>query len=129
MLSYERSPVSVLPRVGRAVARLPRQARAVPGAAQARCALGYYLFLLANAALFIKPQQIWVEFGDAPIYLVLIIASLVFAFPAVLDELRPKALARQPITVAVIGLLGAVVLSNLIWGRPWEAREYGKEFG
>ena len=75
--------------------------------------MDFFLFVLANAALFIRPPEIVSSWQDLQIYLYLMLACLVFAFPAVLEQFRPATLERRPITLCVLGLLLMGLLSNL----------------
>ena len=94
--------------------------RAGPGGAPARSGVqrlthlaGFILFILLNATLFIRPAEIIPSLEDVQIYEALIIACLVVSLPAVLEQLRADSLTAAPITVCVLGMLAAVVLSHL----------------
>ena len=103
----------------------------VPGAVQAETSssrLAWLLFLVVNAALFMRPAEIVPELEGWPIYNVLILSCLVVAAPLVVRKLRGDALTRSPITICVLGMLPAVVFSLLAQGDTWNAREYGIEF-
>lgn len=89
---------------------------------------GFALFLLTNAALFIRPAEIFSPLTGWPIYEALILACLVAALGSVLDQLSARSLVQQPITACVIGLLVTVVLSHLSQGFIWGARTSGAEF-
>jgi putative inorganic carbon (hco3(-)) transporter len=90
--------------------------------------VSFVLFLLVNAALFIRPGELFPEWEEVPIYQILIICCALAAIPAVSDQLRPSALRLQPITVGVLGMLVAIELSCLWQFKTWEARTYGYEF-
>jgi O-antigen ligase len=90
--------------------------------------IGFGLFLLVNAALFIRPAEIVPGLLGLPIYEVLILACLAASLPAVIDQLALPSLARQPITVCVLGLLVAVLCSHLSGFSVWEARMTAFEF-
>jgi O-antigen ligase len=64
-----------------------------------------------------------------PIYNVLILSCLLISLPAVTDQLKPSTLAANPITVCVVGLLVAVVVSHLARSSIHDARTTGLEFG
>jgi O-antigen ligase len=88
--------------------------------------LGFCLFLVLNSVLFVRPAEIIPALLGLEIYLVIILACLLFSFPVVLQQLEPRSLESQPITVCVLGLLLAVVLSHLshfrfglAWDRGW----------
>jgi hypothetical protein len=90
--------------------------------------LGFSLFLLVNAVLLIRPAEIVPELLGLPIYEVVILACLVFSLPAVLRLLEPSSLARQPITVCVLALFPAVVLSHVAHFNLLGAREGAIDF-
>jgi hypothetical protein len=75
--------------------------------------LGFGVFLLLNAALFLRPAEIVPGLVGLEIYQFLILACLLVAFPTVLEQLSPDALGSRPITVCVVSLLIAAVLSHL----------------
>lgn len=103
--------------------------RATPSpAATPRYALGFSVFLLVNAALFLRPAEIIPGLVGLEIYLFVILACLAVAFPAVLEELSPAALEGRPITVCVLGLLIAAVLSHLSRFHLVSAAACGYEF-
>jgi hypothetical protein len=87
-------------------------ARAV-GRAPSGDTLGFLFFLVVNATLFVRPSEIIPELLGWQIYLVLILLCLAISFPGVLSRLAPRALVADPITVCVLGLLPAVLLSHL----------------
>src|SRR5690349_15113841 len=91
--------------------------------------MGYVLFILVNAALFIRPGEVVPDLEQWPIYQYLILACLVVSCREVLGQLSWEALSRQPITFCVVGLWGAVVLSNLTRLNLYEVRESGFAFG
>jgi O-antigen ligase len=74
---------------------------------------GFFLFLLLNATLFIRPSEIIPALQDLHLYLIVIIPCLALAFPAVLDELRGRTLNKAPLTMCVLGILAAILLSDL----------------
>ncbi|MEJ7636578.1 MAG: hypothetical protein WKF75_00960 [Singulisphaera sp.] len=73
----------------------------------------YLLFLIVTGLLFIRPGEFDPGLVDVPIYEITILACLVFAFPKVLNQLTPSALAERPITACVVGMVAAVALSHL----------------
>ena len=97
-------------------------------AAPPRAAAGFGLFLLVNAALFLRPAEIVPGLVGLEIYLFLIVACFLVAFPAVFEQLSVRALDRNPLTVCVIGLWIAVILSHLCRFQVLGAAEVGYEF-
>lgn len=78
-----------------------------------RYALGFGLFILLNAALFLRPAEIVPGMVGLEIYLVIILACCAFSIPAVFEQLTARSLESRPITVCVLGLLVAILLSHL----------------
>ncbi len=105
---------------------LPRRA-AVP-AGPAPNGLGFFLFVVLNGSLFIRPAEVVSSLQGWEIYQFLILLTLAASFPAVLWQLQPRALEKRPITVFVLALLLAVLLSHLAHARFEEASRSGTDF-
>ncbi|APW59899.1 O-antigen ligase family protein [Paludisphaera borealis] len=75
--------------------------------------MGFLLFLLVNATLFVRPAEVVPELMELPIYNVLILGCFAYSYPVVLRQLSGESLVENPITACVVGLLGSVVLSHL----------------
>jgi hypothetical protein len=88
----------------------------------------FFLFLLVNLTLFIRPGEVIPALVGLPIYNCLILAALAAAAPRVIEHLRPASLVREPITACVLGLLPAVVLSHMVRLDTLPAREHAWEF-
>lgn len=73
--------------------------------------LGFAFFILLNALLFIRPSELATFLHDVPFYFVAILLCLAVSFPVILEQLFPESLYRRPLTLLVLGLLGAVFLS------------------
>lgn len=78
--------------------------------------MAYLLFLLANAALYIRPAELIPALGDVQIYLFLILASLVVGIRALHNQVSLKTLVQQPINLCVIGVTIATATSHLSVG-------------
>jgi putative inorganic carbon (hco3(-)) transporter len=90
--------------------------------------LGWWLFIVLNATLFLRPAEIVSSLDNWPIYQCIILVCLVVCLPQILRRLTSQSLAKNPITVCVIGLLFAVVLSHLSHVNTYDARIEGLEF-
>lgn len=90
--------------------------------------LGFGLFIVVNITLFIRPGEVVPELIGWPIFLVLILLCLAVSLPQVLRQLSGRSLRDRPITVCVLGLLAAVVLSHLTNLSFAGAGEWGFEF-
>src|SRR2546430_10668069 len=91
----------------------PGHAPAAAAPAVARNGVGFFLFILLNATLYVRPAEIVPGLLGLEIYQTLIIACLAVSFTCVLEQLSIRSLEGRPITVCVIGLAFAVVLSHL----------------
>ncbi|WP_437185835.1 O-antigen ligase family protein [Planctomicrobium sp. SH668] len=78
--------------------------------------VGYVLFLLANALLFVRPQEIFPALGDLQLYLPCIVGALVFSFSDLHNQVRWKTLTQQPVNLCVLGIVVAIFTSRLFSG-------------
>jgi O-antigen ligase len=90
--------------------------------------MGYFLFQLVTATLFIRPAEIFPSVYGWPIYECLILTCLAVSLPGVLRQLSPQSLTDNPITACVIGLWAAVVMSHLAHFNIYDARMSGFMF-
>jgi O-antigen ligase len=111
-------PVALSPRL--AVARRREGA----GAATPGNGLGFFLFLLVNAALFVRPADVVPELLGVEIYQYLILGCFAVSFPAILARLSPASLEKNPIDVCVLLLLPAVALSLFTRGDSTELGQH-----
>jgi hypothetical protein len=84
--------------------------------------LGFALFLLVNASLFVRPADVVPDLLGWEIYQYLILLCLAVSFPGVLAHLSSGKLESRPIDLCVLGLLPAVILSHLThvyFGGAW----------
>lgn len=75
--------------------------------------LAFALFLLTTATLFLRPAELFLWLADTPIYEVLILGTLALTFQSVIGHFRQFMLARQPISLCVLGVFLAVGISHL----------------
>jgi O-antigen ligase len=95
---------------------------------KARNSLGFALFIVVNASLFVRPAELVPAVIGWPIYLVLILVCLAISLPQVLRQLTARSLKMQPITACVLGLQATVVLSLLANLDVAGAGAWGLEF-
>lgn len=76
--------------------------------------MAFFLFLLVNAALFIRPQEIEPDLDPYKIYNLLILSCLFFALPAFLHQVTRPDLLSRPVTVAMFGLTVCIGLSRVL---------------
>jgi O-antigen ligase len=73
----------------------------------------YFLFLLVNATLFIRPSELFPSLAEIPIYNILIVTCLFVSFSQVAGLLQWRQLSAQPVTMCVLGVLAAIVASDV----------------
>jgi O-antigen ligase len=91
--------------------------------------MAFFLFILLNATLFIRPAEIVPGWEEAPVYLTVFLACLVVAYPRLLVQLTPTALVRQPISACILGLWAMAVLSQAIQLQVGAALDVANTFG
>jgi putative inorganic carbon (HCO3(-)) transporter len=84
--------------------------------------VGFFLFILLNAVLFIRPAEIVPALMDLPIYEALIVLCFVASLPDLIRMLTQERWAKMPIFVGVLGIWVAIVLSQVFNSRLSEAR-------
>lgn len=89
----------------------------------------YALFILLNAILFIRPGELMPSLEAFQLYQLAILGCLVTTYPAVLGQLDTAALIKRPITICILGILAAVIMSHAQFGDIYEARSTGFDFG
>jgi O-antigen ligase len=72
--------------------------------------MGYFLLLLYLVVSYLSPDQIYPELAQYRIELLIVVAAVVASVPAVM---RRKALWGEPQTRLLVGLLGAMILSQV----------------
>ena len=75
--------------------------------------MAFFLLVLVNAAMFIRPSEIIPDLEVVPAYSILIFSCLLVSFPAVLRELTLRSLVATPISMCVLGMQAAAMLSHL----------------
>lgn len=90
--------------------------------------MAFWLFILLNAVLFIRPAELVPALLALPIYQVVILACTLVSFPQILKQLDLNRLVRQPVTACVVGMLAAIALSHLSHLFIWGARYYSADF-
>lgn len=92
--------------------------------------MGFALLVLLTANLFLRPAELIPQLRGLPLYEWNIIAAVVVALPALFRRMRTEELARDPITLCVLGLYISVPISHLrhffIWGARHSTEEFSK---
>jgi hypothetical protein len=76
--------------------------------------MAYVLFLLVNAALFVRPGEILPAWQGLEVYFYVIAACALFGFPEVMKCLTERPLETQPITLCVLGIFVSVLIPPLL---------------
>jgi hypothetical protein len=90
--------------------------------------LGFFLFILLTAVLFIRPADVFPGLEELPIYEAAIVICLMASLSAVARQFKWRILKSHPVNLCVVGLLPAIVLSHLSHGVIWRAQFEGKDF-
>jgi O-antigen ligase len=83
--------------------------------------MAFFLFLIVNAALFIRPAEIVPALLGWEIYFYAIVACFIVAIPDVLRQVTGQSLESQPITICVFALALIIPVPFLLAGDPGEA--------
>lgn len=76
--------------------------------------MAYLLFLLANAALFVRPAELVPALGNVQIYLALIVSAAVCNLRGLDNQLRVRTLVQQPLNFCMLGVIVAVPACTLL---------------
>lgn len=76
-------------------------------------ALAFGLFLLTTATLFLRPAELFTWMAEWQIYELLILSAFALAFQSFTGHFRWFMLARQPVTLCVVGVFLAIALSHI----------------
>ena len=90
--------------------------------------MSFFLFILVTGALFIRPAEFVPSLAGTRFYEALILACLVATVPRLLGQFSGRSMADRPVVVCCVGLLAAVILSNLAQLDPGSAWSGGQEF-
>ena len=89
--------------------------------------LGFFLLILLNATLFVRPAELVPALVDLPIYNAIMLSCLAVSASAVSRQLASSA-GQNSINVCVFGMLVGVMISHLSHFRISEAIGCGFEF-
>jgi O-antigen ligase len=90
--------------------------------------MDFFCLLLLLVTVLLRPMELVPAMEGWPLYQITIVACLVFSAPKLLNQLSLRSLRVRPITVCVLGLFVAVVLSHLAHLRTSEAATTAEEF-
>ncbi len=75
--------------------------------------MDYFLYLLVNANLFLRPAEVVPDLERLPLYLWFILACLLVSVPKLMSLVSAEAPLRHPVCMCVLGVFGFVALSHL----------------
>ena len=91
--------------------------------------MNFALFVLLNAVLLIRPEELFPAIAGARLYLILITACTIFSLPRLIELLSWDSLQRRPVAVCVLLFFASTIVSLTACGRVEEALlEFGPEF-
>jgi hypothetical protein len=92
--------------------------------------MGFVLFVLATATMFLRPGELLPALAELPIYEGLMCASCLAAGPRLLHCVRWRQLVREPVTLCVLAVLFFCVASHFaqsyLGGAVAAATQFGK---
>jgi hypothetical protein len=89
----------------------------------------FYLFILANGLLFIRPSELIADLAAVELYRWVILGCLAVSLPAVVQQMSLRYPGVPPVVACVLLLLPAVFLSGLFHGNLEQIADTGVEFG
>ena len=85
--------------------------------------LAFFLFLLVNSTVFLRPAEIVPELLGLPIYEGLIFSCLFLSINTVRTELMPTTLHHNPCTICVLGVWLACAISHVTHGAASDMKD------
>jgi hypothetical protein len=90
--------------------------------------MNFALFILLNAILLIRPEELLPDIAGMRLYLIVIVLCTLTTVPGVMAQLSSARLRELPITVCALGLLVAMALSQILRGQLGLALNEVSEF-
>jgi putative inorganic carbon (HCO3(-)) transporter len=87
-----------------------------------------FLFILANAAMFIRPGDIAPELATVQLYLILILTCFVLSLPKLVVQWTSQPWTDRPMTLCMLGLLVSTMPAHISHGNLEQALGSGLEF-
>ena len=75
--------------------------------------IAFIFFICVNATLFLRPAEMFPDLASLPIYEVFILGAMALSAKGLQQQLRFESLKRRPLTMCVLGVLLAIVLSHV----------------
>ena len=91
--------------------------------------MNFALFLLLNAILLVRPEELFPEIAGLRLYLITIVLCTATSLPKLLSLLSVGSLQTQPVSVCVLIYLASTVVSLCVHGQMSQAFfDFGPEF-
>lgn len=90
--------------------------------------MDFALFLLLNALLLLRPEELFPEIAGLRLYLIVIVVTGSAALPKLLDKLNLVSLYDRPVAVCALGSLFVIFLSAIPTGNLPDSLELMGEF-
>ena len=78
--------------------------------------MSFAFFIVLNGILLIRPEDILPQIAGLRLYFIVIGLCALTTFPQIIDQFSPDRLAKRPITICALGLLVALLLSQIVRG-------------
>ncbi len=91
--------------------------------------MDFALFILLNAVLLIRPEEIMPDLAGLRLYLMVMAMCLLASAPRLIAILNPAELTARPITMCVLGFWVAGILAEVMRGQLGLAADFAGEFG
>jgi putative inorganic carbon (HCO3(-)) transporter len=91
--------------------------------------MNFVLFLLLNAVLLLRPEELFPEITGLRLYLMTIVPCTLLSLPRLSQLLSSDSLRRRPVAVCVLLFFASTIVSLLVQGRIEDALfDFGPEF-
>jgi hypothetical protein len=90
--------------------------------------LSWFLFILSTGVLYVRPQE-WFPDAAVQLFLPVVVPALLVSMGSIIDQLKGTSLRQRPITVCLLGVLLAGLLSDISNGDLEEASGFLDGFG
>ncbi len=87
--------------------------------------MNFVLFLLLNAVLLLRPEELFPAINGLSLYMILIVCCTLVSLPRLIELLSPDSLRHRPVAVCVLLYFAATIVSLCVRGRIDEALLFG----
>ena len=91
--------------------------------------MNFAFFLLLNAVLLIRPEELFPDIAGLRLYLIVVLLCIATSLPRLVELLSPASLRVRPVAVCVLLFFASTIISLCVRGRIEEAfLGFGAEF-